>query len=304
MRILNGVKWVIALTLVVGSANADIVIDNQLIPSADIQSISILPNSGQINIVTSGYTVTKSGTTPAPTADAVAITSFTASPSTFEKGKSTTVSWATTNADSCAVSDTLGELNGAVATNDSAVLSIVDVGSYNFTLTCQGNSGPVSRVLTLTVKEPAPVTTKTCPAATLSGVTKSWAGFWGVAFPQPGYSNVESSVARSGYMALKFDTADIIDNGLLVTVSTTKTSGVRLGTISECPGDFNVRPECDHVWGIGGGISWATNGKSGACQLKPNTTYYFNVTFTNGSDSSTSSCTSIQCVAKLQHVNR
>ncbi len=303
MRNLNGFKWIFALALISGSANADIVIDNQLIPSSDILSITILPNTGQINISTTGYTVTKGSSVPSDPV-AVSITSLSTSPSTITEGQSTTVSWATQNADSCAVSDSAGQLNGPVDVSGSSILTIVTAGSYSFTLTCQGASGPVSRTTTVIVNAPAPAPTTTCDASKLSGVTKTWNSFWGVNFPKPGYANKNATLARSGYLALKFETGNIVDNGLLVTVGNTITSGVRTGAISECPGDFKVDKECDHVWGLGGGISWATNGKTGACQLKPNTTYYFNVTFTDGDDSRSSTCTTSSCISTFQHVNR
>jgi len=302
MRNLNGIKWVFALALIGGSANADIVIDNQLIPSNDILSIIILPNTGQINISTTGYTVTKDSTDPSDPV-AVSITSFSASPSTITEGGSTTVSWSTQNADSCAVSDNADQLNGPVEVSGSAILTIATAGNYTLTLTCQGSSGPVSRTISIAVNAPAPTPTTTCTASPLSGVTKSWNGFWGLNFPLPGYANKNATIARSGYLALKFETGSIVDNGYLATVGNTITSGVRKGSISECPGDFKVTRACSHVWGIGGGISWATDGTANVCQLKPNTTYYFNITFTDGFDPKSSTCTSSNCIATIQHVN-
>jgi hypothetical protein len=300
MRNLNGFKWFAVLGFIVGTANADIVIDNnEPIPNADINAISILPGTGTINISTTGYTVTKNTTS----STAVQISSFTASPAAFDKGGSTTVSWAAQNATSCTASDPLGEINGPVASSGSAVLTIVDAGSYQLTLTCQGSSGPVSRALTITVREATVTPTVTCATPTLSGVTNTWSSLWGVEFPGPGYSNENTAVPRSGYLAYKFETGTIVDKGLIVTVGNTRTSGVRTGTISQCPGDFDVGSRCDHVWGIGGGITWSTNGEPG-CKLKPNTTYYLNLTFTDGSDRNTSTCSSSQCVATVQHVNQ
>ena len=54
MRKLNGFKWSVMLCLIAGTATADVVIDNQNIPSADINFISILPSSGDLNIQTVG----------------------------------------------------------------------------------------------------------------------------------------------------------------------------------------------------------------------------------------------------------
>lgn len=306
MRKLNGIKLlVISLALLSSMATADVILNGiNSIPTADITGIQVNHVNGNLMITTSSaYTVTKGSTEPSDPV-AVSITSFSASPSSINEGQSSTVSWTTQNADSCAISDNVGQLNGPVAVNDSANLTIATAGSYSITLTCQGLSGPVSRTTTIIVNAPAPSPKTTCSASPLSGVTKTWNSFWGVNFPQPGYANKNATLARSGYMALKFETGSIVDSGLLVTVGNTITSGVRTGAISVCPGEFRVAKECDHVWGLGGGISWATNGKTGACQLKPNTTYYFNVTFTDGFDSRSSTCTTSNCISTLQHVNR
>lgn len=308
MSKLNGIRLLfISLASISSIAAADMILNGvNSIPTTDITGIQVNHVNGNIMITTSSaYTVTKDDSGPVD-ANAVSITSFSATPSTITEGESTTISWSTQNADSCAVSDNVDQLNGPVDVSGSAVLTIAKAGAYSPTLTCQGVSGPVSRTLTVTINAPAPTPdpTTNCTASTLSGVTKTWHSFWGVSYPGPGYSNKNATIARSGYMALKFDTGNIVDNGLLVTVGNTITSGVRFGAISECPGDFKVARECDHVWGLGGGISWATNGKTGACQLKPNTTYYFNVTFTDGFDSTSSTCKSSSCVATLQHVNR
>jgi hypothetical protein len=138
----------------------------------------------------------------------------------------------------------------------------------------------------------------------LIGETFPWTSFWDASFPGPVYGDEYGVVFRSGYLAVEFNTGDVVDHGLLVTVGTTLTSGTRLGSVSECAGDFDVEPECQHSWGIGGGITWATDGTPGACQLKPNTTYYFNVTFTDGVDLHSTTCDKSPCWARFQHVNR
>ena len=82
MRNLNGLIWVCVLALFCGTANAQIkiVIDNQAIPTEDIKSIVILPNSNLISVSTNvAYSVqAMSETDPQPT-DAVTISGFSAS---------------------------------------------------------------------------------------------------------------------------------------------------------------------------------------------------------------------------------
>jgi hypothetical protein len=310
MRKLNGFLGACALLLMYSAANAQIqiVIDNQTIPTEDIESIVILPNSNLISVTTSvEYTVAKVNSVP-PAPDAVVISSFSAAPSTVVVNELTTLNWTTQNATSCTPSRGAAGWNTKTIAvpNGSASFRIANANTYTFTLTCTGTSGDEAvRNLTVTVNEPAPdPKTTVCETSPLAGVNDTWVNFWGVNFPNPGYANKNDIIPRSGYVSYEFNTGTVIDSGLIVTVGNTLTSGVRLGAISECPGQFDVARECDHVWGLGGGISWATNGKTGACQLKSNTTYYLNLTFTNGFDPTTSTCTTSNCVATLQHVNR
>jgi len=388
MRKLNGFKWLYVLAVMVTTANADIIIDNQAIPSADISSISISPDTGNLFVATiPGYTVT-----PVVIGDNVAITNFTVSPSTILAGGSTTVSWNTANAVSCTATNGVGGWANSVIAVPSGSKSITaaTAGTYQFTLTCDGSAvgdtktssislavNPANAVsITSFTATPATITagqsttlgwvtqnatsctpsggtggwsslsisvpngstqiaiptagsysfTLTCQDAAagtavkstvvtvnpaggqcttppLTGTVTQWKSFWLVDFPKPTYDNRYATVPRTGYLALQFNTGNIVSNGKLTTIETTVTDGVRLGAISQCPGDFNVAPECDHVWGISGGVSWATNGTSG-CQLAPNTTYYFNLTFTDGANSATTTCKASPCITTLQNTNR
>jgi hypothetical protein len=388
MRKLNGFKWLCALAIMGSTANADIIIDNQTIPSSDITSISIQPASGHLNIITipgytvtpvvgdsvaitnftvspstilaggsatlswntanaisctasngvggwagsaitlpggsksittstlgnqtftltcngaqSGDTVTRSVILTVNPANAVAITSFSASPASIEEGASTTLSWSTQNASSCTASGGTGGWSGSsiALPNGSKSVTIPTTGNYTFTLSCVDASS--GQDVKSTVVVVSPINRGVCDVPPLSGNIETWKSFWLVDFPKPGYDNRFATIPRYGYHALEFNTGNIVSNGKIYTVETTVTDGLRLGAISECPGDFAVANECQYVWGIGGGLSWATNGASG-CQLAPNTTYYFNVTFTDGFNPLLSSCKSSPCITTLQHVNR
>ena len=234
------------------------------------------------------------------------ITDFSALPSTVEEGQPTIISWATENADNCTATAPFDDFNGPVPTNGFVEIIIATAGSYDFTLTCEGDLDPDNAMLTVTVEEKT--TTTNCEASPLTGVIKQWGEFWKEDFPGPGFEVVDTVVLKTGYVALEFNTGDVVDNALMVSVGNTFTAGIRTGTFSECPGDFDAAPECSHAWGLGGGITWATDDEDGACQLKPNTTYFFNLTFTDGFDSQSSTCesqvNSRECWATLQHVNR
>jgi len=250
----------------------------------------------------SGDTVTKNVLLTVTAANAVAITSFSASPSTIDEGDTTTLSWTTQNATSCAASGGAGGWSGSSISipNGSTSVTVSTAGTYSFTLDCFDSSGGQDSVTTVVTANPVG---DGCAAPALTGTDITWKSFWLVDFPKPGYDNRYATVPRYGYLALEFNTGNIVANGKLFTVETTQTDGVRLGAISQCPGDFDVQPECDYVWGIGGGLSWATNGTSG-CQLAPNTTYYFNLTYTDGVDPATTTCDSYPCITTIQNYSR
>ena len=306
MRNLNGFRWIYVLAIFGTTVNADLIIDSQSIPGSDISSITISPSSGNLFVSTvPGYIVTRSDSEPPPPED-VAITSFSASPSVITVGQSTTLSWATVNADSCTPSGGAGGWSSRTISlpNGNTAITINTVGSYVFTLTCQGASGdPAVRNRTVTVN-PEPDPGSDCPTPSLSGIEVDWINLFLVDFPMPLYDNRFITIPRTGYYALEFNTGSIMDDGKMSSIETTVTDGVRLGSFSECPGDFDVAPECDFIWGLSGGVRWATNGRAGACQLQPNTTYYFNITFTDGVNGSTTTCDSSPCITELQHVNQ
>ncbi len=389
---LNGFKWlcVTAVTGILAStANAEIslIIDNQAVPGADIDSIVISPITGNLFVTTiPGYvitpvvvgqnvaitnftlspstilagesttvtwntanaasctasngvngwansvitlptssktmtastagtypfTLTCNGNTVGDTksstmsltvnpANAVAITSFSASPASIAAGDSTTLSWATQNATSCTPSGGTGGWNAKSISlpNGSTQITAAAAGSYSFTLTCQDASGATAVKSSVVLVSPA----SQCATPALSGSVVAWKSFWLVDFPKPTYDNRYATVPRTGYLALEFNTANIVSKAKISTIESTVTDGVRLGSISQCPGDFDVPPECDHVWGLSGGIIWTTDGSAG-CQLAPNTTYYFNLTYTDGVNPSTTTCSSSPCITTIQNINR
>ncbi len=307
---LKGLIQFCALAMMFGTASAQIqiVIDNQVIPTADIESIVILPNSNLISVTTTiPYTVMADNSPPPP--GDVVINSFSVSSSTITEGQSVSLSWTTANASSCTPTGGTGGWNSRVIglPNSNTTITITSAGTYTFGLTCQGASGnPVTRSIVVTAQaEPPPDSDpSSCGTPSLSGNVINWINFWQEAFPFPGSDTENIIVPIQGYSALKFNSANFIDDGKITSIETTNTTGVRFGAISECPGNFDVPSTCSLKWGLGGGIRWATNDRDGACQLKPNTTYYFNITFTNGVTGSTTTCPTTPCVTALQHSNR
>jgi hypothetical protein len=304
---LNGFKIGAALLMLSSIANAAVIIDSQQIPSEDIVSITISPNSGNMFITTAvGYEVKPVGgvVTPPPPSD-VSINTFTASPSTFVAGGSTTLSWTTVNATSCTPSGGNSDWAGRAINlaNGSANIPLTVAGTYSFILTCQSSTGDTdAKNVTVQVTEEADPQGTTCDASPLGGTSVTWSNFWQGDYPYVGNASKNATVPRNGYIAFEFETSDAVSgSSSIVSVGNTITSGTRKISISECPGDFTVSNACKHTFGIGGGVGWSTTAASNTCLLQPNKTYYMNVTFTDGVDSTSSTCTSTYCQATLQY---
>jgi len=251
----------------------------------------------------SGDTATRSVVVNTTPADAVSISSFVASPASITVGGTTNLSWTTVNASSCTpTGGTAGWTSQQISLpTGSANLTIDNTGTYTFSLVCQGPSGDqktATEVVTVTPEQ------QSCDQVTLAGNIVNWSSFWFTDFPGPVYENVTNwIIPQKGYLALEFDTGNINDDGKISALENSTTPGIRTGSISTCPGDFDVPADCYYQWGLGGGLRWATNGKSGACPLDANTTYYFNITFTDGVDLNSSTCGSTPCRINLQHTN-
>jgi len=280
----------------------------------DAELIALPAGNAQITIPTAGeytFTLTCDGIAGTPAvanevvtvSPAAVITSFTADPSSLVVNNISTISWTIENATSCTPSGGTGGWDAVTITlpDGQADITIDSAGEHTFTLTCDGVAGPaaVDNVVVAATLNP-----NECMAPPLAnGALGFWENFWLVPFPGPASDSRFLTIPRTSYFAMEFNTGNVVDDGKMTTIETTVTDGVRLGAFSKCPGDFDVAPECQHSWGISGGIRWATNGRVGACQLEPNTTYYFNVTFTNGITTS-STCGKSPCITNMQHSNR
>ena len=303
---------VIGLGLAYGlAASADVMIDGQVISSTDITEITIDPTNGDIAITTTGgYTVTNDGGGGGGTPDPVpTINSFTASATNVTVGDTITTSWTTTDASSCVGVNGYGNWNGAnlaVPNGTSAPILMDTAGTYTFRITCQNTGGTRSRSVSVVV-EPETVT-QDCSNVSLSGEVLSWNEVFGTSWPNPRYWEDIVTIPRSGYLAIEFNTGNVVEDGGWLTIKHTSTSGIRLGSISPCPGDFsNYLPDganiCTQAWGLSGSIQWSTEGAAAyanECSLQPNTTYYLNMTFTNGVSAGSTTCTGSPCRAYLR----
>jgi len=301
MRNLNGLKWLCALVLIGGAANADVIIDNDTIPGSDIQSISISPASGNVFInTTPGYTVTKKASTPG----GVTVT-LTASSLGINTGQPVTLIWSTTNATSCTSSGDWSA--GQRRTNGSReVPPLTSAGTYTFTLTCVNSATNASNSDAVTVKVSDPGTNQvpancTTPSLPNTATPLDWQNLWGFQFPLPVFAQSKLNIGKSGYNYVKFNTGNANGIGSFQLVGNTTSTGIRRGALSKCPGDFNVTPECKQVWGISAFLTYSTNGSKNTCQLDKGVDYYFNVTFIDELNTSKSNCKTTvgKCLVKI-----
>ena len=89
------------------------------------------------------------------------------------------------------------------------------------------------------------------------------------------------------------------------TIEYANTRGARVLAISRYPGDFQVAEECKDVQDVDGFLIWKTEDSDytgDACELESNTTYYWNITFTDGVNSGTSRCADTPCQTYIRIV--
>ena len=241
----------------------------------------------------------------------------TANPTRVDVGSTTTVTWSVANAMACETRRGTNEwrLLDPGTESGERILTLYEEGETIFRIRCTDADGNV-QIRGATV-------TASCDYVPLSGITRDWSEVFpsewpqnttnilNVGIPSPG-KNAGLADPDDAYLSMRFYTGEVIDDGAVVSIENTSNDGVRSGTISLCPGDYTNRvpEECRHAWGNGGSIQWSTKADAGpgVCVLEPNTTYYLNITFTNGIDPESSTCTSLcdfctNCTTTLNHSN-
>ena len=134
----------------------------------------------------------------------------------------------------------------------------------------------------------------------LSGATVTWQSQTGQPWPEPAYWEDTIGIPKAGYLAIEFNTGSQVNrDGGVKTIPNISTQGSRLGAFSPCAGDFSehltgTTLACTEYWSIGGTMSWSTEAlpDTRECPLDPNTTYYLNLTFTDGVDPASDRCVS------------
>src|SRR4029077_20865090 len=89
-------------------------------------------------------------TSPPPTVPRASVNSFTAEPSTIERGQSSTLNWSISNATDMSID------NGVGAVQSQGQRQVFPTSSTTYTLTANGPGGSDTRTVTVTVNTPPP----------------------------------------------------------------------------------------------------------------------------------------------------
>jgi hypothetical protein len=223
------------------------------------------------------------------------ITQFTVTPESADLGtdQTFTLKWESGNSpDGCQGSWPAGVDLPSSGTVDVNVTDVQP--GLEFTLTCASPFDQDQATVPVTVTDPS-----VCDVTLTNSYFRSWAISFGAAFPGPNFTRIGFAyVPADGFTAYTFNTGDAEDGGYVATFQANGTGGSRKISFSEVPGCFDVEPNCV-ASGRDSDLEWDTTGTSStACQLKKQTTYYWNITFTDGADPDSSSCPN-DCYAGL-----
>jgi hypothetical protein len=235
------------------------------------------------------------------------MTSFTVTPGTAVRDTNVTLTldWSSENT---SVLGCMGSSNwpdsSTLAASGTQVIDVENIQSdTELTLTCFSEFDEDSSTVVMDVTDPL----EDCKVTLTQDTIEDWGVLFGTRWPGPESEQKYREIPRFGYFAVKFETGDVVDNGFLTNIESAGTSGYRYGSVSSCAGNFNVADACQHEWSADtGGIFWDTSPKapSTKCKLEPNSTYYWNMTFTDGIDPQSSRCDGLFCYTIFQVSNR
>jgi len=186
---------------------------------------------------------------------------------------------------------------------DNVSTSTLIPGDFLGEIVCRNGPESVSASAAFTVTDPNPDTPQFCidqgrvpPAGMVQDTniihnqpatnTVNWAETWGQAFPDGNQRKVV--VEPDMYVALAFNTGSVTPGTTVrpqfsdPQFSASVAGGDKIVSISECPGDFGPQadPGCRLTLG-GGAFTFKIGGDDAFCNLQNDTTYFFNVLYTN-----------------------
>ncbi|MCA1778107.1 MAG: hypothetical protein LC637_01615 [Xanthomonadaceae bacterium] len=307
-----------ALSLGIQSALAQSIIlqnsENTEILLQSDSNIQISPITGNIT-ATPADPAACTGTTGATCDDVdVQINGFGISATSVNQGQNITVNWQGRGAWQC--NGTGAGLAGTTWVTQSKnfvgpgtlATGSLDPGDYTVGLEC--SNGPVSDSavpVAFTVLNANPDTPQSCidagrvPPGNLvqdtaiifnsSTQTTSWAGTFGVLFPNGNNRNTE--INAGSYASIAFNTGSLASGTEGIVAFNAPqfngqiNGGSKLVTISECPGYFGDEGttsdlECRQLLQPNGNVRWIINNPTAGfrCNLQPDTDYWLNIVYT------------------------
>jgi hypothetical protein len=227
------------------------------------------------------------------------------------------IHWTTSDVDTCVTSGGNADWDGyQIPAGDVAsgefFLDVDFTESTEFTLECTRTVDNVADndLITINVDTVCDISPLAIDmtATARNALTVDWADLFGKTWPEPFTSTKTIVVETSRYMALKFTTPTDVGefDGGIRSVDHPETNGGRYAAISQCPGDFeNVinggSRACKQTITTTGTLRWTTapNPEFNECILQPGTTYYYNITFTDGINNDVDACTGTPCLTNL-----
>ena len=302
--------WLCLITAGFASAaNADIIIDQQTLPNADILSydISVVDGAYTINITTrDGWTLARNDggpvdpPPPPPPVEGVA-TTLTSNVSTAELGDVVTFTWTANQATFCDTKWGNAEWKAFVPSPAGGSVNIVmdSVGETQFRMYCESADGAEAVGVFVTVTEPSQ-TVANCPNPEVtSGRVVTWRDYLGGFYPDVGQLEQRKFLPRFEYVAVKFNTGTDDIRGIFQTIQVSDPN--RFVSVSQCPGRFtDAAPGCFQRQANGQEIQWSNNGSFGNCDLQKGEDYYLNLTYYDVEDRSGSLCSSSSCAFNLK----
>ena len=320
MRILAKLGLCLAIASASTPVVADIIFNGTAIPSNDVTSITVDPNTGDV-IVTliNGWTAQQENEPeppppPPPPSEGLYAKVF-ASATTVDQFENVTFTWQTVDAERCVTRLGNAEwlaLDISPLGDGSAIIPMSEAGvEIPFRMFCfDAANNQVASQVKITVNEappPNPTTaTASCdaPSDVANGFVEDWKSvFVSTGFPEINQAVDDHFVGSRSYYAVRFETTDADVSGAISTVALS--GGVRNVSISECPGNFltDTPSTCSQLQGIGEALQYSTDPTSTRCVLEKNKEYFVNVTYydvTNRLANEVSTCSTSSCLVRLQ----
>lgn len=338
MRVLAKMGLCLAIACTSTASVADILFNGERIPAGqggDVVSVTLDPNSGDLVIEVSGWSVAQDGTeppppppppppaleAPTPPDGATFWVGLAVSTNLVDQFDPVTFAWNAVGASSCVTR--LGDANWRAQTLDPANPTNFDVimseagTDIRFRIFCfddAGNQVATQQLITVTAAPPPPppppgVASVDCsaPSDVTRGSVLEWDEVFNATFPDTAANGDDFFLGRNNYVAIRLETTTEPVFGSVATVPLS--GGWRHVSISECPGNFvsGTPSTCSQIQAGGGALTFTMDPQGSGCVIEPSKEYFINITYVDASDADpdvTTTCAASTCLVRyVQSVN-